>query len=570
MRHQLSLLAALGLLAGAAQAAQDPFYSITEVATSEDTAGAGFGPWAVGMATGSSTRDAVLSRASNNDGYSFFNMAPMALDLAHRHRYEQGCTAVLASAVCSAYWDGMDNGAYQWRADTLSYVSQTWSLLDGSLSDEQDGILTRLGETKYEAVGYKVAVSPTSDSNYYPRTGLLRLASGDIELTSGEDPDSVGGFASAYSLLKLDDDRYLVGGTANTSVSPPDSALELCYEGDADEHYLCPGFNTQAALWLVDPSDSATTSYESVQASAYDEDDADMLQTAAVQGLAEVDGSYWAVGYSSHIYDGSSSTGERNLAVFWPISLSDEGVSLGDLQQIPLDAGVPAEGDGVLRHSWALAINDNGWVIGNQQYGTAKGRNLPIEMFVYQIGSSGNAAVPFADAPSTGSNSEAAALNNVNQVVGWRDERSETQPVYQGSPRLQEAFLYNIDSGNSWRLNDLICGRDEAGSASCAIDGKYYYIAYANAINDDGSIAATAYRYDSYDDWANRNNPTTVSILLNKNSAFEDGDVPDSLVVTNALPANDYGASSGGGALGAPWVLLLGGVGLFRVLRRKK
>lgn len=44
--------------------------------------------------------------------------------------------------------------------------------------------------------------------------------------------DGVGGFSSANTLLKLSDDIYLIGGTANTSVKGPNSSLNYCYNGD--------------------------------------------------------------------------------------------------------------------------------------------------------------------------------------------------------------------------------------------------------------------------------------------------------------------------------------------------
>ena len=134
--------------------------------------------------------------------------------------------------------------------------------------------------------------------------------------------------------------------------------------------------------------------------------------------------------------------------------------------------------------------------------------------------------------------------------------------------KLYEAFLYNINSGNSWYLNDLICGTDSDGANACEQNGKYYYLAYANAIADDGTIAATAYRYDSETDWENQNDPTTVTVKLTPNESFDtDGDVPDSAVVTNQLPSTDLGEDDGGGSLGLG---LLGGLLGLGLIRRRK
>ena len=202
----------------------------------------------------------------------------------------------------------------------------------------------------------------------------------------------------------------------------------------------------------------------------------------------------------------------------------------------------------MLSNTWAVAANAQGVVIGNQKFSQAKSRNKPVEMFVYDS-TTNTTTIPFENKPNPAANSEAAANNSLGQVVGWQDERNETQPVYNGSPRLQEAFLYNVGTKNSWRFNDLICATVD-GAASCAQNGKYYYIVYASAVHDDGTVAATAYSYDSYADWAARQNATVVPVLLTPNTTFgRDKDVPSDYVVTNALPASDLGQDNGGGSI---------------------
>ena len=120
--------------------------------------------------------------------------------------------------------------------------------------------------------------------------------------------------------------------------------------------------------------------------------------------------------------------------------------------------------------------------------------------------------LPLQDKPLSGSGSEAAAINDHNMVVGWRDSRHQTQPVVNGTNRMQEAFLLNAAApSNSWYLNDLICGKDDAGNKQCAQNGKYYHIAYASGISSDGTIAATAYRYDSESDLNKRANATVAA-----------------------------------------------------------
>ena len=203
-------------------------------------------------------------------------------------------------------------------------------------------------------------------------------------------------------------------------------------------------------------------------------------------------------------------------------------------------------------------------------------RNYPTQMFVAKYSSGGitSTSIPVS---TGGVNSEAAALNNRNQVVGWTDERSDTtKPVYGSVPRLQEAFLYNITTGSRYAINDLICGIS-SGSTSCAQGGKYYYIEYANGITDDGTIVASARRFDNYSDWSTLSNGTSVVVKLTVSSsaAFDNNhDVPAGNVVTNQLPVFDYGAgdSSGGGSFGIFGLLVMAvaaGVGQYRRFVKK-
>ena len=148
-------LVALAVLTSCAVQAQDPFFTIEEVVSASDSSG-NFGPWAVAMSKDDET---VAAFDVTNDWFSFFNMAPTGMDLAHRMRYERTCSSVLASDVCNTYWNKTDNRAKQWRLDTVSYVAQTESLVDGSTTSEQDGIVTGMGDTADERVGYTVSDS---------------------------------------------------------------------------------------------------------------------------------------------------------------------------------------------------------------------------------------------------------------------------------------------------------------------------------------------------------------------------------------------------------------------------
>ena len=551
MKTKLTLLATLSILSCATQAAETPFYQITELSTAKS---GNYGPWPISLAEDKS----VAMRATTNDWFQYYDMAPMGMDLAERYRYNVDCQYLMASDVCSGFWSGSPHRAEQWRQDTVSYTPQNETLLEGASKTEEDGIINRLGESADVYVGYKVT-NTSLNGYYYPRQAFAQLAGNDVSLVPPTTFEGHGGFSSANTLLKLGDDSYLIGGTANTNIAAPDSALTKCYNGDVaqggDMSY-CPGFNTQAALWLASSSSSAATA---TLASGYYRHDSGYLETAAVLDLStQEDGTYLAVGYSSTNEAGSGITSSRNVAVTWPVNVSGGTATFGTLSLIPLPKGTPTDdNDNVLSNTWAVAANSQGVVIGNQKYSAVNSRNKPTEMFVYNSKSATTATIPFENKPYNGSNSEAAGLNESGQVVGWRDERNETQPVYNGSPRLQEAFLYNVATANNWRLNDLICAT-VSGEKTCSQNGKYYYLAYASAIHDDGTITATAYRYDSYNDWANRTNATVIPVVLTPSTDFDASkDVPSDYVVENELPVSNVGQKDGGGAIPAAGLLAL-------------
>lgn len=544
------------VLTGAAFADQDPFYSITEVATEADRGSANFGPWALSISGDGSS---VASIAVTSNWYSYFRMAPSAMDLAHRFRYENGCTGFLSSATCSAYLE-KSNWASTWFSDLRSNADQTFNVSLGSSTSESatTGIVTHYGRDEGEvtSVGYVSLAS-------HQRKAVATLSSGTtFSLTDGSDY----AFASAYDIVPVGFSGYLVVGTAGSQKS---QAYTYCYSNSSIASYsaYCPGYQTQAAFWSLTSGGSAATPK---LATSYDTSEStDYPYTASAMGLAEVSGVYIAVGYSAT--EGHNSR-PKNLATFW--NLGD-----GSLSAAPTTARIftsnsdnpGTDSDDNIDNSWAVGINNNGYIIGNRVYRQLVSRNYPTQMFIAKF-TSGSVSTPTIPVATSGVNSEAAGLNNNDLVVGWTDERSvTTQPVYGSVPRLQEAFLYNINTGRRYAINDLICGLNSAGSASCIQNGKYYYIEHANGITDDDTIVASARRFDSYSDWSTLSNGTSVVVKLavSASTAFNsNNNVPSDYVVTNQLPVFDYGASSGGGSFGIFGLLAMAGAALLGQYRR--
>jgi Protein of unknown function (DUF3466). len=554
------------LMAGAVSAAaQDPFYSISEVVSASNIGSANYGPWALSI---SGDGAEISSLAVKSDWYHYFHMSPSGMDLAHRFNYENGCTALLSSTTCKSYLE-TSNWAATWFSDLSSSVDQTFNVTASAVTAESAGIVTKYGSdtTAVTSVGYMSLAS-------HSREAVATLPSATTYLSS------VGGtgyaFASAYDIVPVGS-NYLVVGTAGAQKA---TAYSYCYNGNSEVQTYssyCPGYETQTAFWLVGSSGTLATS--TLSTSHNTSTSTSYPYTASAMGVAKVGSEYIAVGYSATVGYGVGSTSSlpKNVAAFW--NLGDGSLSSAPATSLVFanDSDNPGtDSNYTIDNSWAVGVNSNGYIVGNRTYRAKESRNYPTKMFIAQYLSTSTTSnkIQSITLPITtsGVNSEAAAVNNADQVVGWTDERSVTsQPVFGSVSRLQEAFIYNINTGNRYALNDLICGKDVSGNKDCttATGGKYYYIEYANGITDDGAIVASARRFDSYTDWSTLSNGTNVVVKLTKNYAFSNGDVPSTYVVSNQLPVFDYGASSsGGGSFGIFGLLAMAGAAVLGQYRR--
>ncbi len=535
MKKQLSMLAILVGASLNAQAAQSSFFTIV------DDEVKGYASGISGDANG------LIGLNTKNNMAEYFSTVRFADFLVDRFRFEQGC--MLSNSVCKSFWSDNSGFAYQWRRDFLDKVDQR-SNLGYVTSSEVDGLVTALGDVPEDRVGYKM--------NGKLRTAFAVVNDGNpVELKDGAGTHSL---SVPTSIKKLDNGQYLVTGTAATgkNIAVNSETYNWCFagnDGQYGDYRYCPGLNTQASFWLVN---STGTFNKLLQANEYARGRNEVVQTASALGVGKFNGTLYGVGYSSTGEIGTNYLDGRNLAAYWTLDL--DGSKVGTTQIIPLPDGEPGKDDVKLQHSWAVAVNDNGYVIGNQRYRINKGQNRPVEMFLFNLSKPGTAAsLPLQDKPVSGAGSEAAAINEHNMVVGWRDSRHQTQPVVNGTNRMQEAFLLNAAApANSWYLNDLICGKDDAGNKQCAQNGKYYHIAYASGISSDGTIAATAYRYDSESDLNKRANATVVAVKLTPAVADYQGNAPASYVVSNAPVNNQTGQDGGEGGGGSLfWLTLL-------------
>lgn len=553
MKTQVSMLALLIGISPMAQATQSPFFTIVDNE-------------ALGYATGiSDDGEQIIGVSNKNNPADYFSTVPFANFLVDRFRFDEKC--LLSNNACDSFWGENEPGfAHQWRTDFLDDLDQR-SNVGAQSSSESDGLITALGDTAATRVGYRIeektdgkvmgkklrtAFAIINDSAPVP---LFDEASDE-----NQEPHSL---SVPTGIKQIDDDEFLVFGTSasgrNKAHSVDDQFYEFCFAGLDDNHEdenefrelseyrYCPGVDTQASFWwlthegklkellLPDQYASGTNSSEA-------------LQTASALAVAKLfDSETWyGVGYSSTtagVSDNQPGLAGRNVASYWQLDLTNSG-KVHNTTVIPLPDGLPG---GNLRHSWAVGINENGFIIGNQRWQTEKGGNRPVEMFIFKVETPDTTAtVPLQDNPIEGANSEAAAINDHDMVVGWRDARGENNDVVGGSAnRLQEAFLLDAVTGNNWYINDLICGLDEDDTKVCKQNGFYYDITNAVDISSDGTIAATATRYNSESDLNERINGTVVGVKLVPIEKDYDGNTPEDFEVTE----------DGGGSLF--WLTLL-------------
>lgn len=560
------------------------------------------GPFAVSLGTGKDP--AVVSRYLKNDVFTFFNLAPQQFNDGDRVLHITYCYYYLDQDVCDGYWDGANKGK-DWRYDLVYGIPQVSSVLNGSIFND--------AEITYESIAHNDGSSEegvgsiAGDRKQYGYRELSGIAKFDNKkfilkspYYSADKKDNYGDYAQAFSYYKLDDGRVLVGGMSYNGHFNED-IYNYCYggsfEADENDYLYCPGFRTQATIWIVDPKNMQDGQVvKGVQPAEFFDADADSsrLTYANVRGFTKVGDKIFAVGHSlTDEFGGTIFSGA--MSVYWPLTFDAT-----DTLKVKFDnngigfAGVerPGKGDDENLYIDAKAVNAKGYVALNRKMYKSVNSNYPKEFMISLIkqdGSSTSAIYPFHDKPIKGANSEAADLNDNGLVVGWRDARYENSPVNYGIARNQTGFIYNINDNTSYYLNDLICKTVE-GEKDCSVNGRYYAIAWPVAINNDNVILATAFEYPSYSAWENMTDAKVVNVLLKPNSAtfktitpeVKPGEqaqdyitIDDSLVVSNIqyLSFNSPSHKEGRGALDIFGLMLLAFGGFIfkrRIFKRKK
>ncbi|WP_159084586.1 DUF3466 family protein [Dongshaea marina] len=568
MRHAKKLVStsvALALAVAAGNANAAIYYTITDISATAPS-GANFGPYPQAISPDGSKYSGTFF-ASNP--WLYFLSQASQFNSSDRFSFERGCW--LDSGVCDARWEPSNvtpNAyAYVWRqgitgaSDIYRYPFTSDNLTAAS----GNALVTAYSdETSPQTAGY-TSSRPSNRSAEFNSTALMASFS-----PGGNSP-----YSQANALVNLGSNKYLVGGTyAFNYGGNPDGTTSAsasytnCYSGDTSKFNnsygtstdsvdlrYCPGYNTAAALWLVDNTTPSAVTQSLIGTDTASAGSSYIIKTASINGFNYDTGSslVYAAGYiASSANDSDDNNGAldgRNKAAFWVFSSTSPSTK----SPIPIGSD-PTDDTGSssnLRNSWAIGVtgevSGSRYVVGNNQYQGSSNNNFPTQMFTAKVSSS--AVVSQNNNPVSINSGEDLVANAVNPdglVVGWRDSRETVNTqVINGSGRKPVAFMYNIQSGGSWYLNDLIC----TSSSDCSQHGKYYWITNASDVDDSGNILAEAKQYNSYDDWANDINYTTVMIKLTRTMTSD----PSGSYVVRNVPAGSPDLNEGGGSFS--WML---------------
>ncbi|MCP4957107.1 MAG: DUF3466 family protein [Photobacterium aquimaris] len=252
-------------------------------------------------------------------------------------------------------------------------------------------------------------------------------------------------------------------------------------------------FANEAAFWIVDANGTKT----SIAASAItagsgdnraglaviDKDNEALSFQASAQAVAlKGDDTPIAVGYSTA--DVRDDFYAMQATYFTP---KDSSLASWTATPIP-GLNIKPGDDRDFTYTMANGVNSSSVIVGD-----AKGNGTkPQRAFIYQVGQ-GDAKFFDQLAPSLffkDSNSNAAAINNNGQVVGWVDAEASN-----GAEARHRAFTYingtaqgPLTTGGAWMLDDLT---NDGGAANSVANS--YRIMNATGINNAGVISATAF-----------------------------------------------------------------------------
>ncbi|MCD9496172.1 DUF3466 family protein [Photobacterium carnosum] len=424
--------------------------------------------------------------------------------------------------------------------------------------------------------GQSVQLAPVTTSNVLVSNMGQTLANdavvmkGDKLLVVGSSSYAASFFAKDSNGKDREDDNKLPSSDdiLNNGSHPLNfQTMKQCATNASDNlyaHWECQfsTFANEAAYWLMD-TDGTVTSHAISAGSGnnrdglavIDKDNDSLSFQASAQAVAlDTNGDPIAVGYSTA--DVRDDYYAMQAAYFTAKSADLTSWTRTLIPGLDIKPG----DDRDFIYTIANGVNSKSVIVGD-----AKGNGeKPQRAFVYKAGQS--KAQFFDDLAPTiffkDSNSNAAAVNDNDQVVGWVDIEASS-----GKEARHRAFTYlngkaqgPLKAGGAWMLDDLTNDNGAANS-----EANSYRILNATSINNAGVIAATAFYCDGGYDNLSKLSPCslpkkevqTVVKLVPKNT--------DAVIQLRAKD-EDQPLKRSGGSLG---ILALTALGFIGFRRRK-
>lgn len=562
----------------------DAYYTIEEISVDAD--GAVFGPFPVAMSEDGefiatySMKAALSADIDIGLPFTFNRTCQYADEICEFEFYGSENVGDLSYENAYQAWRNAEV-----NVDDLGYYEQYMfanTLLSGS--DEAESPFWTVGDTTDEAssdikvtdvtdsldgfadrfvVGYASAPYANAEREFVRRAYIKSADAGVVTSLAPEFTEN-GGFSSAYKLQQVtytdsegvgaDSSKTLVIGAASRSY-PGDDAdyFDYCYNSttDEDDYYdmidlvLCPGFDTQAWAWDITDITQGEEQTGFALATEWLEGNTENENSLTFSANAfDMNASGIAVGTSTFAY-GTDSEGARQRAIIMTPTYNTETLDYEygapvELTEATADIGDTDDQEQAIYNTWALTISDSGIVTGNREYAENKSLNQPIEFFIYD-NETGDIKFPLEDlkvattrqrlesgsyyVAKSGANSRIHDANESGWMVGEVDDYDAIDPVDNGKPRTQTAFIYDNNSDETWLINDLLCTSDADGVIS--LPNELYRIRSARVINDAGVVLADGYSYPSEDDYVNLTNARQVAVRLTPNENMSPNDSPN-------------------------------------------
>lgn len=577
--------ASLALLIATSSWAQDlAYYDIEEIVVNAD--GALYGPFPVAM-----SEDAEFIAT-----YSMKAALSSNIDIGLPFTFNRECQ--YDDILCEFEFYGSESAgqlsyenAYQaWRnAQADAKLGYTRYMFANTLLDSNDEAadpvvaidsdvkvtdVTDILDADRYIVGYASAAYVNGEREYV-RRAYVETESGGVVTPLLPEFTENGGFSSAYKLQEVTykdgtKKRLVIGAASRSYPQKTDEYFNYCYNStERDYPYnrndlvYCPGFDTQA--WAWDITDINNISSAALATTWLENNEVHKNSLTFSANAFDMNEHGVAVGASTFQY-GSGSEGGRQRAII--MNPTDSGEYGKPTVITAATSGIKDQDDSIY-NTWALTISESGLVTGNREYQVAKGRNKPIEFFVYDS-ESGSVKFPLINKKvatmaqflksgshyidKSGANSRVYDANKDGLMVGEVDDYDQTDPVYQGSPRSQTAFLYDNNSEDVWLLNDLICSRNSAGEVTLP---NLIRIRSARVINDDGIILAEGFKYLNEEDYKNKTKATQTAFKLTPNAAVDSPNDSPNCWESTLLSSSDEDYQRQGGATFWLWLFAL-------------